>query len=101
MKIEKLLLPTMNLVNHSQKLYDTYTGIQSGKLEDKYGWRVKFLSIKNRVFNYLLTIIYSIFIIWQIDFKFQSAFKNPLYKKIFLINYSFHIFVVCGKIQLI
>ena len=24
----------------TQKLYDTYTGIQSGKLEDKYGWRV-------------------------------------------------------------
>ena len=25
----------------TQKLYDTYTGIQSGKLEDKYGWRVE------------------------------------------------------------
>lgn len=25
----------------SQKLYDTVTGIQLGKLEDKYGWRVK------------------------------------------------------------
>ena len=25
----------------SQKLYDTVTGIQLGKLEDKFGWRVK------------------------------------------------------------
>ncbi len=25
----------------SQMLYDTITGIQSGKLEDKYGWTVK------------------------------------------------------------
>ena len=25
----------------SQKLYDTVTGIQTGKLEDKYGWRVR------------------------------------------------------------
>ncbi|MDU4504699.1 MAG: aminotransferase class IV, partial [Staphylococcus warneri] len=24
----------------TKKLYDTYTGIQSGKLEDKHGWRV-------------------------------------------------------------
>ena len=25
----------------SQKLYDTITGIQTGKIEDKYGWRVR------------------------------------------------------------
>ena len=25
----------------TQKLYDTITGIQTGKLEDKYGWRVR------------------------------------------------------------
>ena len=25
----------------SQKLYDTITGIQMGKLEDKFGWRVE------------------------------------------------------------
>ena len=25
----------------SQKLYDTMTGIQYGKLEDKFGWRVQ------------------------------------------------------------
>jgi branched-chain amino acid aminotransferase len=25
----------------SQKLYDTVTGIQLGKLEDKFGWRVE------------------------------------------------------------
>ena len=25
----------------SQKLYDTVTGIQLGKIEDKFGWRVK------------------------------------------------------------
>ncbi|WP_241966471.1 hypothetical protein, partial [Staphylococcus nepalensis] len=24
----------------TQHLYDQYTGIQSGKLEDKHGWRV-------------------------------------------------------------
>jgi branched-chain amino acid aminotransferase len=25
----------------SSKVYDTITGIQSGKLEDKFGWTVK------------------------------------------------------------
>lgn len=25
----------------SQKLYDTVTGIQLGRLEDKFGWRVR------------------------------------------------------------
>ena len=25
----------------SQKLYDTLTGIQYGKLDDKFGWRIK------------------------------------------------------------
>ena len=25
----------------SQKIYDTVTGIQLGRLEDKYGWRVE------------------------------------------------------------
>ena len=39
MKTEKLLLIIMSQVK-SLKNYDTYTGIQSGKLEDKYGWRV-------------------------------------------------------------
>ena len=25
----------------TQKLYDTITGIQTGRVEDKYGWRVR------------------------------------------------------------
>ena len=40
MKGEKLVIGGGKIGPVSQKIYDTVTGIQLGKLEDKFGWRV-------------------------------------------------------------
>ncbi|KFE41622.1 branched-chain amino acid aminotransferase [Staphylococcus agnetis] len=39
-KDEKIVINDNQTGPITQKLYDNYTGIQSGKLEDPYGWRV-------------------------------------------------------------
>lgn len=41
MKDEKLIIGDGNIGKVAQKLYDTLTGIQYGKLEDPFGWVVK------------------------------------------------------------
>ena len=38
---EKMVINNQNIGPVAQKLYDTLTGIQWGKVEDKYGWTVK------------------------------------------------------------
>ena len=38
---EKMIINNQNIGPVAQKLYDTLTGIQWGKVEDKYGWTVK------------------------------------------------------------
>ena len=41
MKDEKITIGDGNIGTIAQKLYDTLTGIQYGRLEDKFGWIVK------------------------------------------------------------